>query len=101
MGDASRLMASAMKNCQLLTTELKVIKVGTLNVQGCQKEDKKQYIYEDALKCDLQILGLTEIHVVQECILTITARHQAKQRMYKIHHGGIQDTNQYTGTGFL
>ena len=94
-------MASAMKNCQLLTTELKVIKVGTLNVQGCQKEDKKQYIYEDALKCDLQILGLTEIHVVQECILTITARHKAKQRMYKIHHGGIQDTNQYTGTGFL
>ena len=94
-------MASAMKNCQLLTTELKVIKVGTLIVQGCQNEDKKQYIYEDALKCDLQILGLTEIHVVQECILTITARHQAKQRMYKIHHGGIQDTNQYTGTGFL
>lgn len=93
-------MASAMKNCQLLTTELKVIKVGTLNERK-EKEDKKQYIYEDALKCDLQILGLTEIHVVQECILTITARHQAKQRMYKIHHGGIQDTNQYTGTGFL
>ena len=73
-GDPSRLIALAMRNCQLLTTELKVINIGTLNVQQCQKEDKQQFMYEDALKYNLQSLGLTETHVVQEDILTITAK---------------------------
>ena len=31
----SGLMAPAMSNCQLLTTDLKVFKVGTLSVEGC------------------------------------------------------------------
>ena len=97
----SQLIAPALSNCQLLTTELKVFKVGTLNVEGCWKEDKQQFIYKDALKYDQQILGLTETHVVQEDILTITARYQTKQRRYKVYHGEIQRTNQYTGTGFL
>ena len=66
-------------NCQLLTTELKAIKVGTLNVQESQKEDKQQFIYKDALKYDLQIFGLTETHVAQEDIMMIKVRHQIKQ----------------------
>ena len=94
-------MAPAMRKCQLLTTKLEVIKVRTLNVQGCRKEDKQQLIYQDALKYGLQILGITETHVVREDILTITARHQTKQRRYKVYHGGIQCTYQYTGTCFL
>ena len=73
-----QLLTPAMRKCQLLKAELKVIKVGTLNVQGCRKEDKQQFIYEDALKYDQQIIGHTESHVVQEDILTITARHQTK-----------------------
>ena len=100
-GDASRHMAPAMRKCQLLTTELKFIKVGTLNAQGCRKENKQQFIYEDALKYNLKILGLIETHVEQEDILTITSRYQTKQRRYKVYHRGIQGTNQYTGTSFL
>ena len=88
-------------NCQLLTTELKAIKVGTLNVQESQKEDKQQFIYKDALKYDLQIFGLTETHVAQEDIMMIKVRHQIKQWRYEIYYGEIQGTNQYTGTGFL
>ena len=85
----------------MLTTELKVIKVKILNVQGCQKEDKQQFIWKDALKYVLKILGITRTHFLQEKILTITARHQTKQRRYKVYHGGLQSTNQYTVTGFL
>ena len=88
-------------NCQLLTTELKAIKVGTLNVQESQKEDKQQFIYKDALKYDLQIFGLIETHVAQEDIMMIKVRHQIKQWRYEIYYGEIQGTNQYTGTGFL
>ena len=63
LGDASWVRAPFMK---IISTELKIIKVGSLNVQGCQKEDKQQFIYEDALKYNLQILGITETHVEQE-----------------------------------
>ena len=37
---------------------MKVFKVGTLNVQGCQKEEKIKTICEDALNYDLQVIGL-------------------------------------------
>ena len=62
---------------------------------------KQQFIYDDALKYGLQILGLTKTHVVQEDILTISARHETKQWRHKVYYGGIQSRNQYTGTVFL
>ena len=91
-------MVLVMLKRQLLT---KVITIGILNVQGCWKEDKQQFIYEDALKYNLQILGLTESHLVQEDILTMTVRHQIKQWRYEVYNGGIQGINQYKVPVFL
>ena len=55
----------------MLATKLKVINFGTLNVQGCGKEDKKQFIYEDTLKLNLKILGLTKTPMPPEEISTV------------------------------
>lgn len=41
-----------------------------MNVQGCQNEVKKQFIYEDKLKYGLQIIGLTETRISKEEIST-------------------------------
>ena len=71
--DAGRLMPNALRKRGMLTAKLK--DVGTLNVQACPEEDKKQFIYEDILKYNMQITGLTETHISQKEILAVvTAR---------------------------
>ena len=48
------------------TVKDKALNVGTLNVQGCRDEFKQSIILKDALNYDLQVIGLTETHVIDE-----------------------------------
>ena len=82
------------------TVKVKALNVWTLNVQGCREESKQQTILEDALGCDLQVIGLTETHVIDELTTTITVkRTNTIKRTYKLFFGGIKDKNTFSGTG--
>ena len=94
-------MASAKRKSQMSTTNIKNLNVGTLNVQGCREKIKQQCIIEDMAKYDLQILALTETHILEEDVSSVVAKHGSTERRYKVYHGGIQGKNKHTGTGFV
>ena len=71
-----------------------------VNAQGCCEQNKQRTIVEDALRYDLQILGLTETHVKDEGTTTITVKQENNiKRTYQVFFTGIKDTNTFPGTG--
>ena len=85
----------------IANNEVKKLNIGTLNVQGCQDEITKKFLYEDTLRYDLQILGLTETHVKDETIETIKIKHGGKNRSYNVYFSGIEGNNTFSGTGII
>ena len=76
-----------------------VLNAGTLNVQGCRDEYKQRIILEDALNCDLQVIGLTQIHVIDEGTKTFTVKKNNTNRTYELFFSGIKNHNTYSDTG--
>ena len=64
------------------TVKVKALNVGTLNVQGCRDEFKQSIILEDALNYDLQVIGLTETHVIDEGTKTFIVKENNTNRTY-------------------
>ena len=81
------------------TVKDKALNVGTLNVQGCRDEFKQSIILEDALNYDLQVIGLTETHVIDEGTKTFIVKKNNTNRTYELFVSGIKEHNTYTGTG--
>ena len=73
---------------------MKDLKIGTLNVQGCNEELKRKAIGEDAEKYRLHILGITETRIETEEIEDINNK-------YNIYHNGITGKNKCTGVGIV
>ena len=62
------------------TVKVKALNVGTLNVKGCRDKYKQRIILEDALNYDLQVIGLTETHVIDEGTKTVTVKRKKKHQ---------------------
>ena len=79
------------------------INIGTLNTRGNQKIEDKIDISNDAMKYNLQILGLTETHSDKEELITIKtiSPKDGKTKEYLYYNSGIQGENKYTGVGFI
>ena len=45
---------------------MQIMNIGTLNTQGCQDNTKLLSIASDSEKYNVQILGLTETHIVDQ-----------------------------------
>ena len=85
----------------IANNKVKILNIGTLNVQGCQDEVTKKSLYEDTLRYDLQVLGLTETHAKDETTKTIKIKHGGKNRSYKVYFSGIKGNNTFSGTGII
>ena len=75
------------------------LNAGNLNVQGCRDEYKQRIFLEDALNYDLQVIGLTEIHVIDEGTKTFTVKKNNTNGTYELFFGGIKNHYTYSGTG--
>ena len=81
--------------------KVKLLNVGTLNVQGCKDKATQKFIFEDTIRYDLQVLGLTETHVKEETTKSIKIQHGCKTRSYKAYFSGITGNNAFSGTGII
>ena len=79
--------------------KVKLSNVGTLNVQGCKDKATQKFIFEDTIRYDLQVLGLTETHVKEDTTKSIKIQHGGKTRSYKAYFSGITGNNELSGTG--
>ena len=82
----------------IANNEVKILTIGTLNVQGCQDEVTKKFLYEDTLRYDLQVLGLTETHVNDETTKTIKIKHGGAIRYISAES---KVTTTFSGTGII
>ena len=73
---------------------MKLLNIGTFNVQGCNDEQKRASIGKDAEKYNVHILGITETRIEKEEIEDINGK-------YNIYHNGIEGTNKCTGVGIV
>ena len=76
---------------------MKIINIGTLNTQGCQDILKLPSIAKDAERYNVQILALTETHLVNQEIEVI----KVEKKRYNVYHNGIEGKNIYSGVGIL
>ena len=83
------------------STKVKSFNIGTLNVQGCKDHHKQYSILEDAINYNLQVIGITETHLTEECTKTIAVKknNNISSRTYEIFFGGIEGQNIFSGTG--
>ena len=81
--------------------KVKLLNVGTLNVQGCKDKATQKFIFEDTIRYDLQVLGLTETHVKEETTKSIKIQHGGKTRSYKAYFSGITGNNAFSETGII
>ena len=72
------------------TVKVKALNAGTLNVQGCRDEYKQVIILEDALNYDLQVIGLTETHVIDGGTKTFTVKKNNTSCTYELFFSGIK-----------
>ena len=71
--------------------------IATLNTQGCIDKTKRHTIALDAERYKIQILALTETHVVEKNLEEI----KIGKKTYNIYHNGIEGENKFSGVGIL
>ena len=76
---------------------MQIMNIGTLNTQGCQDNTKLLSIASDSEKYNVQILGLTETHIVDQHLEEI----KGIKNVFNLYHNGIKGSNKYSGVGIL
>ena len=64
------------------------LNVGTLYVRGCQDERTRKQIANDAMRYNIQILGITETHIKEEGTNIIKTKYKDKKEDYSFINYG-------------
>ena len=65
-------------------------------LRGCRSDEEKLIACRDTANYKLQILGITETHVVEEALEKTSIKINNEIKDYIIYHSGIKDsTNIY------
>ena len=79
---------------------VKELNLGILNTRGCKTKNERIVICEDAYSYKLQVLAVTETHILgEEDVETI----KINEKVYTFYSGGIEDSihNNFTGVGVV
>ena len=73
------------------------LNIGTLNVQGINKEEQKLELVKDVFNYDLDICAITETHIPENQFRDVITIQNSKYIIYSVN----KDKNSHYGVGFI